>query len=184
MLIMNIKNLKIIIIAPVLSLALLINPGCMLMHFMDDHHSGMMGHGKETHEGKKEGEHQPAVPLDRSLRTDSQGGMIVEIQFRELTEKGELAFTVRMNDHVAGTNEYALDNSATLANDQGIQVQASRWQSITFSPQRVSGTLYFPAKDDSGKPLLGHGVHNMTLTIKGLAGIRERVFRWNVASGH
>ena len=162
----------------------LILQGCMLMHFMDDHHSGMMGHGKESHEGKKEGEHQSAVLLDRNLRTDSRGGIIVEIQFRELTEKGELAFTVRMNDHVPGTNEYALDNLAILANDQGIQVQASRWQSITLSAQRVSGTLYFPAKDDSGKPLLGHGVHNMTLTIKGLAGIRERVFRWNVASGH
>lgn len=185
---MSVKNLKLIIFASILSLAVLISPGCMLMHFMGDHHEGMMGHEAKNHEKDKDTgghvAHQQAGLLDKRLRTDSQGGMIVEIQFRELTEKGELAFTVRMNDHVAGTNEYALDNSATLANDQGIQVQASRWQSITFSPQRVSGTLYFPAKDDSGKPLLGHGVHNMTLTIKGLAGIRERVFRWNVASGH
>lgn len=181
---MNIKNLKIIIIAPVLSLALLINPGCMLMHFMDDHHSGMMGHGKETHEGKKEGEHQPAVLLDRSLRTDSQGGMIVEIQFRELTEKGELAFAVRMSDHVVGTNQYALDNLATLGNDHGTEVQASRWQSITLSAQRVSGTLYFPAKNESGKSLLAHGVRNVTLRIKDMAGISERIFQWNLTSSH
>jgi hypothetical protein len=184
MLIMNIKNLKIIIIAPVLSLALLINPGCMLMHFMDDHHSGMMGHGKETHEGKKEGEHQPAVPLDRSLRTDSQGGMIVEIQFKEVAEKGEHAFAVRMNDHVSGINQYALENLATLANDLGTQVQASRWQSITLSEQRVSGTLYFPAEDNSGRPVLIHGIRSVTLTIKGLAGIPERIFQWNLAPGH
>jgi hypothetical protein len=159
------------------------------MHFTDNHHSGMMGHGKETREGEKSSGHhpmanQPEDQLDKRLRTDSQGGMIVEIQFKELTEKGELAFTVKMNDHFIGINQYALDNLASLGNDQGTEVQASRWQSITLSPQRVSGTLYFPAKDDSEKPLIAHGVRNVTLKIKDMAGISERVFQWNLTSEH
>ncbi len=180
----SIKEWKLWIITPALFLVFLISPGCMLMYFADDHHSGMMGHGKETHEGKKEGGHQQAILLDKSPRTDSQGGMIVEIQFKELTEKGELAFAVKMNDHVIGINQYALDNLATLGNEQGTEVRASRWQSITLSPQRVSGTLYFPAKDSSGNLLLVHGVRNVTLKIKEMAGIPERIFQWNLASGY
>ncbi len=185
---MSFKNLKLIIFASILSLAVLISPACMLMHFMGDHHEGMMGHEAKNHEKDKDtgghAAHQQAGLLDKRLRTDSQGGITVQIQFKELTEKEELAFMLKLHDHVVGINEYALDNLAILVNDGGTQVQASTWQSIALSPQHVSGTLYFPAKDDAGKPLLGHGVHNMTLTIKGLAGIRERVFRWNVASGH
>ena len=187
---MRFKNLKLMSISLVLLLILLISPGCMLMHFMgdhDDHHEGMMGH--ETKKQERDGgagghvAHQQAGLLATRLRTDSQGGMIVEIQIKELTEKGELAFAVRMNDHVMETNQYALDNLATLGNDQGTEVRASRWQSITLSAQRASGTLYFPGTDDAGKPLLAQGIRNVTLRIKGLAGIPERVFQWSMISG-
>jgi hypothetical protein len=89
-----------------------------------------------------------------------------------------------MSDHVIGTNQYALDNLATLANDQGTQIQASGWQSIALSAQRVSGTLYFPGKDDSGKLLIAHGVRNVTLRIRDVAGISERVFQWGLTSEH
>lgn len=89
-----------------------------------------------------------------------------------------------MNDHAAGINQVALDNLAALGNDQGTQVQAKRWQSIALSPQRVSGTLYFSGKDDSGKPLLAHGVQKVTLRIKDMAGISERIFQWNLTSSY
>jgi len=178
--------LKIIMVVPILLFGL---QGCMLMHLMDDHHSRMMGHGTKKHEGQEDTGHQAGVSqqtdlLDKRLRTDSQGGLRVEIQFKEVTEKGELAFAVRMNDHVVGINQYALDNLSTVANDQGTQVQATRWQSIALSPQRVSGTLYFPGKDDSGRPLLPHGVRNVILRIKDIAGISERIFQWNLTSSH
>jgi hypothetical protein len=50
---MRIKNFTLLVIASALLLAVLVSPGCMLMHFMDDHHSGMMGHGQETVRGRK-----------------------------------------------------------------------------------------------------------------------------------
>lgn len=188
---MEVTNLKLMFISLVLLLILMVNPGCMLMHFMGDHdghHEGMMGHGSKTQEkDKTAGHHEANLQsglLDSRLRTDSQGGITVQIQFKELTEKGELAFAVRMNDHVSGINQYALDNLAFLANDQGTQVRPSRWQSITLSEQRVSGTLYFPAEDNSGRPVIVHGIRSVTLTIKSLAGIPERIFQWNLAPGH
>jgi hypothetical protein len=157
------------------------------MHLVDDHHSKMMGHGTKSHEGEEDTGHQAAASqqtdlLDRRLRSDSQGGLKVDIQFKEVTEKGELAFGVTMNDHVIGINQYALDNLATIANDLGTQVQASRWQSITLTAQRVSGTLYFPPKDDSGRQVLVHEVRNITPSIKDLARVPERVFQWNLTS--
>lgn len=73
---MKIWYLKIIVLVPIL---LLVLQGCMLMHFMDDHHSGMMGHGAKNHEGEKDTGHQVGASqqtdlLDKRLRTDSQGG--------------------------------------------------------------------------------------------------------------
>jgi hypothetical protein len=189
--IMQFRILKLMMVLPGLLLTLLVNPGCMLMHLAGDHgdhHEGTMEHGAKTQEKDKDvGGHevyQQAGLLDTRLRTDSQGGITVQIQFTELTEKGELAFAVRMSDHVVGTNQYALENLATLANDQGTQVEATRWQSIALSEQRVSGTLYFPGKDNSGKSMLAHGVRNVTLRIKDMAGISERVFQWNLTSAY
>jgi hypothetical protein len=73
---MKIHYPKIIVILPIL---LLVLQGCMLMHFMDDHHSGMMGHGTKNHESEKDTGHQVGASqqtdlLDKRLRTDSQGG--------------------------------------------------------------------------------------------------------------
>lgn len=183
---MRVKNLNLMIISSVLLLALLISPGCMLMHFMGDHPEGMMGYGaksngKDNDPGGHTAHQQAGLP-DKRTRTDSQGGITVQIQFKELTEKGELAFTVRMRDPLTGINADALDSLAILVNDGGIQVQASRWQSIVLSPQHVSGTLYFPAQNDAGKSLLPKGVRTVTMRVKGLAGIPERAFEWKLGS--
>ena len=178
------KSSKIIMIA-VAPILLLLLPGCMLMHFAGDHHAGMMGHGNQ-HEntGRYGNSTTGAFPLDKDLREDSQGGITVETRFIEITEKGELSFKVAMNNHASGISQYSLENQTTLVNDHGTQVRASRWQSITMSPQGISGTLYFPVRDDYGNLLLAPGTQNITLQIRGLAEGPDRIFQWTVASGH
>jgi hypothetical protein len=190
---MRVKNSKLVVIASILLGAVLISPGCMLMHFVGDHHgdhhSGMMGHGTKNHGGEKDTEHrvgasQQTGPLDKMTRTESQGGLKVEIQFTEVTEKGGLAFAVRISDHVIGLSQYPLGKGATLSNDHGTQVHPSNWLGTILSPQYLIGTLYFPPKDASGRPLLAHGVRNVTLRIKDEAGISELIFQWNLSSSH
>lgn len=182
----KIFRIAMIAFAPILLLML---QGCMLMHFAGDHHGGMMGHGhqhNEAMEGKGHSEmgSTGTIPLDKELREDFQGGITVEIRFSELTEKGELAFKVAMSNHVIGIGQHPLENQTTLVNDQGTQVRASRWQSTTMSPQRISGALYFLVRDDYGNLLLAPGTQNITLRIRGLAEGSDRIFRWTVASGH
>ena len=174
------KSSKIIKIA-VAPILLLFLPGCMLMHFAGDHHEGMMGHGNQHENTGRYGKATArAFPLDKDLRVDSQGGITVEIRFLEITEKGEISFKVAMNNHASGP----LENQTTLVNDHGTQIRASRWQSITMSPQRISGNLYFPIRDDYGDLLLAPGAQNITLRIRGLAESPDRFFQWTVASGH
>ncbi len=173
----------------VISLLLfLVLQGCMFMHFIGDHHGdhheGMMGHGNKSHEGHEAKGHQEKtaieiVTLDKEPRIDNQGGLKVEIWFSELTEKGELAFEVKVTYYLPGVSQYALDKWTTLTNDQGAQVQASIWQCIVLTAQNVYGTIYFPARDEAGKPLLDQGVMRLTLRIKGLGGVPERIFQWN-----
>jgi hypothetical protein len=177
------KISKIVMIALVPFL-LLILQGCMLMHFADDPHGGMMGHGQQHKDKGHYGETSGGkMPLDRELRKDTQGAVTIEIRFIEITRREDLAFKVAMSNHVIGISQYPLENQTTLANDQGAQVRASRWQSMTMSPQRISGTLYFPDRDDYGNLLLAPGTKNVTLRM-GLAEGPDRIFQWPVASGH
>jgi len=181
---MKIWYLKIIVIVPIL---LLVLQGCMLMHFIDDHHSKMMGHDSKSHADSKDVGHQgrahePIGFLDQEPRKDHQGDVTAEIQFVGLTNQGEIAFRVKMDSHTIRLDQYLLDQSSTLANDQGVKVKASTWETSRPSKHHVSGTLYFPSKDASGKVLFGPGTRKVTLMIKGLAGISERVFQWNVSS--
>ncbi len=111
-----------------------------------------------------------------------QGGVAVEIQFDEVTDKAELAFRVKMTDHSSYFEFYKLEQTSSLTNDQGAEVSASRWRPTSPDRQHVIGKIYFPAKDPAGKPLLGHGTGKLALKIKDLGGIPERVFEWKV--GH
>ncbi len=161
--------------------------GCMLMHLVDDHHSGMMGHGAKNHEhdkgrGQPVSEHRPIVLPDDQPRKDIQGGVAVEIQFDEVTDKGELAFRVKMTDHSSSLEFYKLEQTSSLINNHGAEVSASRWRPTSPDRQHVIGKIYFPVKDPAGKPLLGHGAGKLALKIKDLGGIPERVFEWKVGS--
>jgi hypothetical protein len=152
----------------------LISQGCMRINFI--------GEGREEKE-KRSGAVQPKGLLDEEPRKDIQEGVSLEIRFAGITYRGDLAFNVEINSRSAKLGQYPLDKDSTLANDRGPQVQATKWEIWLLTDHQVFGTIYFPAKDASGSPLLAQGVRNVTLKIEKLAGIPERVFQWDVASG-
>ena len=156
---------------------LLFSQGCARMHFS--------GEGRDTKEKLPRAE-RPKGPLDELPRIDHQGKVSVEITFAGVTYREDVAFHVKIGTHAVKPSEYALDEMSTLANDLGTKVQASKWE-ITFmsaAGTSIGGTIYFPSKDASGKPLIAQEVRNLTLKIEDLAGIPERVFQWNVSPGH
>ncbi len=170
---MRVHYLKIILVF-MIAFGLLISQGCMRINFID--------------KGQADQEKLPRPDrlkdlLDASPRIDQQGEVTVEIRFAGVTYRGNVAFNIKIGTHAVKVGEYALDEMSTLANDLGTKVQAIKWEISFISADGTSlwGTIYFPPKDASGKPLIGKGVRNLTLKIEDLAGIPERVFEWNLS---
>ena len=158
----------------VVAFVLLIGQGCMRINFI--------GGGSEDKE-KRSKAVQPQGLLDEAPRKDIQEGVSIEIRFAGITYRGDLAFNVEINSRSAKLGQYPLDKDSTFANDRGTRVQATKWEISLLTGHQVFGTIYFPAEDASGSPLLAEGVRNVTLKIGKLGGIPERVFQWDVASG-
>jgi len=158
----------------VVAFVLLISQGCTRINFITE--------GREDKE-KRSKAVQPKGLLDEASRIDTQGEVTIEIKFAGLTYREDLAFNVKMDSHSVKLGQYPLDKMSTLSNDKGLQVKASKWEITLLIDHQAFGTIYFPTKDASGSPLLAEGVRNVTLKIEKLAGIPERVFQWDVASG-
>lgn len=167
----------------VVAFVLLINQGCMRIHFI--------GEGREDKE-KRSKAVQPKGLLDEAPRTDTQGEVTIEIKFAGLTYREDLAFNVKMDSHSVKLGQYPLDKMSALSNDKGIRVQASKWEISLLTDHQVFGTIYFPSKDTSGNLLLAPGVTNVTLTMEvpigtpeivELGGTPKRIFQWNVPPG-
>jgi hypothetical protein len=172
---MRVHYLRIILVL-MIAFVLLISQGCMRINFI--------GEGRKDKE-RQEKSAQPKGPLDEEPRIDTQGDVAVEIRFAGITFREDLAFNVEIKNRSAKLGQYPFDKNSTLANDLGTQVQASMWEIsfISASGDTLSGTIYFPAKDASGKPLISQEVRNLTLKIEDLAGIPERVFQWSISPG-
>ncbi len=100
----------------------------------------------------------------------------------EVTWKGRAAgpvFTVAMNTHSVDLDGYDLRTLAVLRTDRGTEAQPASWDAPKGGHHR-EGTLTFPAAAADGNPVLGSDTHALTLTIRGIAGVPERTFRWTL----
>ena len=170
---MRVHYLRIILVL-MIAFVLLISQSCMRINFN--------GEGRKDKE-RQEKAAQPKGLLDEEPRIDTQGDVTVEIRFAEITFREDLAFNVEIKNRSAKLDQYPFDKNSTLANDQGTQVQAFMWEISFISVNTLSGTIYFPSKDASGKLLISQEVRNLTLKIEYLAGIPERVFQWSISPG-
>ena len=86
-------------------------------------------------------------------------------------------FTVAMDTHSVDLNDFDLRQLALLrANDEPVQPIA--WDAPKSGHHR-EGALTFPSVTVDGKPVLGPDVRSVELVIRDVAGIPERVFRWD-----
>jgi len=84
---------------------------------------------------------------------------------------GTLDFEVALDTHSVDL-VYDMMAIATLRNDAGEEVQPAKWNGPGGGGHHMSGTLSFPQMKDRGKSL--------TLILRGIAGVPERTFVWNV----
>lgn len=115
-----------------------------------------------------------------TTRTSEGGSVTIEVTWENPGDGGRPTFSVAMDTHSVNLDGYDLSQLALLRNDRGQEVSPERWEAPAGGHHR-SGVLTFPAKDGSGRPVLGPGVGSFELLIRDVAGIKERVLRWEVS---
>ncbi len=82
-----------------------------------------------------------------------------------------LDFKVGLNTHSVNLN-YDFKSIATLSDDAGEKIPATKWDGPSSGGHHVSGTLSFLLPKNRGQSL--------TLTLRGIADVPERTFTWKV----
>ncbi|MFA5180540.1 MAG: hypothetical protein WC405_04410 [Syntrophales bacterium] len=95
----------------------------------------------------------------------------VEVTPVQLVAGRPAIFKIRMNTHSVELS-YDMVKLSTLKDDKGREYQALKWNGDPPSGHHRSGALEFPA--------IATGVKSITLRIKTIAGVPERVFEWKL----
>lgn len=88
-------------------------------------------------------------------------------------------FTVQMDTHAVDLDGYDLRQLAVLRTDQGQEIPPIGWNAPAGGHHR-SGTLSFPTTTASGNPVIGPDTRTITLLIRNVGGVAERVFTWTL----
>jgi hypothetical protein len=151
----------------------------MMQHMM----GGMMGSGVG---GQPQSPMQMAGSPQNLTQEDKQGAVTVTATLltpdKPRTD-GKLAVQVKLDTHAVDLDQYQLERLAVLRDAQGREVQALGLESPSGSGHHREGVLTFPGTDASGKPLLSPEAKNLTLILRGIGGVQERIFRWQLPLG-
>lgn len=106
----------------------------------------------------------------------SQGGQVT-VSVTWTGSPDELAFAVVMDTHAVDLDGYDLLQLAVLRTTAGVEVQPTVWDAPPGGHHR-EGTLSFPTTSADGNPVIEADTRTFELAIRDVAGVPERVFRW------
>lgn len=106
-----------------------------------------------------------------TTRTDSGGGVTVKVTLLDSNRSGVLRFQVVLDTHSVNLDGYDLKKIAVLRDDAGKDYLPKTVESKGSGHHRQS-TLVF-AK-------MANGTKRVELVIKDVAGVKERLFRWDL----
>lgn len=90
-----------------------------------------------------------------------------------------LAFIISLSTHSVDLSSYALDTLTYLRDDQGNEYSAlPGWEAKDDSSHHRSGVLKFAKFDAQGRPVIRGDTKFIEVIIKNVAGVSERIFRW------
>jgi len=118
------------------------------------------------------------TPLSSAMTRTNEGGQIIV----KVTWQGRNAgpiFNVEMDTHAVNLDGYNLQQLAVLRTDQRQEMQPNGWNAPTGGHHR-SGTLSFPTTMASGTPFIGSNTSLITLLIRNVGNVPERVFTWTL----
>jgi hypothetical protein len=115
------------------------------------------------------------LQLSGGTRTNEGGQVTVSATWPGNSD--ELVFAVVMDTHAVNLDAYDLLPLAVLRTDTGAEVQPIGWAAPPGGHHR-EGTLSFPATDASGNPVITSDSRSVELIVRDVAGVPERIFRW------
>ena len=116
---------------------------------------------------------QPNEPSNATVQSNSGGSVTIEARLLG-HQNGSLVFEISMDTHSVNLNTYDLKQLAILRDDNGGEYNPIDWSSAPGGHHR-SGKLVFAHPDQSARTL--------ELVISNVAGVSERVFRWQGVTG-
>jgi hypothetical protein len=165
----------------------MMGPGMMgMMEMMGEGGTGgmrMMGGGMG---GQPQSPPQMAGTPQNLTQQDTQGAVTVEVTLvtpENPRADGTLAVQVKLDTHAVDLDQYPLEKLAALRDAQGQEIQALGLESPSGSGHHREGVLIFPGTDASGKPVLGPEANTLTLILRSIGGVPERLFRWQLSLG-
>jgi hypothetical protein len=157
--------------------------GMMGPQMMQQMMRGMMG---SSMGGQPQSPMQTAGSPQNLTQEDTQGAVTVTATLltpdKPRTD-GKLAVQVKLDTHAVDLDQYQLEKLALLHDALGREVQALGLESPSGSGHHREGVLTFPETDASGKPLLSPEAKSLTLILRGIGGVQERMFRWQLPLG-
>jgi Spy/CpxP family protein refolding chaperone len=157
--------------------------GMMGPQMMQQMMRGMMGGGMG---GQSQSPMQTAGSPHNLTQEDKQGAVTVTATLltpdKPRTD-GKLAVQVKLDTHAVDLDPYQLEKLAFLRDAQGHEIQAVGLESPSGSGHHREGVLTFPGTDASGKLLLSPEAKSLTLIVRGIGGVQERIFRWQLPLG-
>ena len=92
-----------------------------------------------------------------------------------------IAFNISMDTHSGDLRKNDLKRDVVLRNDKGITVSALSWEPLSDDAHHLSGVMKFPKQGSDGKPIIGDDTRYLELVVYNIAGVKERVLRWELA---
>ena len=109
--------------------------------------------------------------VPNTTRTDSGGGVTVKVTPLDSTAKGDLRFQIAFDTHSVDLDRYDL-KSLTVLRDGAANIYHPTTVESKGSGHHRQATVTFAKLKNSAK--------RIELVIKGVAGVQERVFRWDI----
>lgn len=113
-------------------------------------------------------------PINGAVQSHTGGAVTIDVEW-EGERDGLLVFNAAMNTHSVDLDQYDLGELAVLRDDGGKEYRPSSWDSAPGGHHR-RGTLTFPLPDSLSQ---GHAQY-LELIIRDVAGVKERVLRWEL----
>jgi hypothetical protein len=151
----------------------------MMQQMMSGRMGGSMG-------GQSQSPMQTAGSPQNLTQEDKQGAVTVTATLLTPDKPradGKLAVQIKLDTHAVDLDHYQLEKLALLRDPQGQEIQAVGLESPSGSGHHREGVLTFPGTDASGKLLLSPEAKSLTLIVRGIGGVQERIFRWQLPLG-